>query len=172
MTEKYISISEYAKKTNVSTAAVYKRLKTSLKPFLIEVEGKKFLKSEVLKEEFSTVENGLKPDFDNVVNEVENPKNLNILEEYKDIISILQQQIENKDKQIEKLEQRLEEEKETTSKLLQEANEREQKLLELLQQANTLNQNNQWLLLNQQKKPGLLKRLFASKEVKTEEKQG
>ena len=28
MTEKYISISEYAKKTNVSTAAVYKRLKT------------------------------------------------------------------------------------------------------------------------------------------------
>ena len=33
-------------------------------------------------------------------------------------------------------------------------------------------QNNQWLLLNQQKKTGLLKRLFASKEVKTEEKQG
>ena len=59
--QKYITISDYAKLKGVSTTAIYKRLSTSLKPFLIMVEGKKCLKIEVLEEDRSNGSQLLEP---------------------------------------------------------------------------------------------------------------
>ena len=77
MEKGYISIAEYASIRGVTTAAVYKRLKTSLKPFkTVDEKGRKCLKIEVLEsdnrelpnKEYSTVENELNPKVENVEN--------------------------------------------------------------------------------------------------------
>lgn len=49
MDAKILSIAEYAKLKGISTSAVYKKLKTTLKPFcVVDNQGRKGLKSDVL----------------------------------------------------------------------------------------------------------------------------
>ena len=53
-----ITVAEYAKIRGCSTAAVYKRLETTLKPYSKTVNGKTYLSRQVLADEgLSTVEN-------------------------------------------------------------------------------------------------------------------
>ncbi len=81
-----ISVKEYAKRNNISTQAVYKKLNNELKPFL-EVKGKrKYIRVEEQeeKQEPETQEN--KRDK---------------------AIELLEEQLKNKDKQIEELQQLL-----------------------------------------------------------------
>lgn len=49
--QKYLTIQEYADLKGVTYQSAHKRLKTGLKDFVVEVEGKKLLKYEVLKAE-------------------------------------------------------------------------------------------------------------------------
>lgn len=87
MNEKeYITIKEYATAKNISVQAVYKQLTTRLKDFLIEVEGRKCLKIEVLSVE--------------VDNHVDNEFNDFQPNYSTDLIEILKSQITEKDKQI------------------------------------------------------------------------
>ena len=87
MNEKeYITIKEYATAKNISVQAVYKQLTTKLKDFLIEVEGRKYLKIEVLSVE--------------VDNQVDNEFNDFQPNYSTDLIEILKSQITEKDKQI------------------------------------------------------------------------
>lgn len=79
--EEYISVSEYARKEGISVQAVYKRLNSSLKQYLIIKNGKKYINTSCFMENSSS-------------------KSLN---EDLNIINILNNQLKEKDKQIEAL---------------------------------------------------------------------
>lgn len=91
MNEKeYITIKEYATAKNITVQAVYKQLTTRLKDYLIEVEGRKYLKIEVLSVE----------DDNQVDNQVDNEFNDFQPNYSTDLIEILKGQLAEKDKQI------------------------------------------------------------------------
>ena len=58
MQENLVSVSEYAKRLNISVQAAYKQVNGKLKPYLIVVNGKKMLQPQVF-EAFQ--ENSIKP---------------------------------------------------------------------------------------------------------------
>ena len=74
---KLYTIKEFANKNNVTCQAIYKKLATSLKPYLVEVDGRKYIKSESFdecsdtktKEQKQEFSNSI-PDFSNAVNEI------------------------------------------------------------------------------------------------------
>lgn len=81
-----ISVKEYAKRNNISTQAVYKKLDNELKPFL-EVKGKrKYIRVEEQEEKQETETQESKRDK---------------------AIELLEEQLKSKDKQIEELQQLL-----------------------------------------------------------------
>ncbi len=133
MDKEYITIKEYADIRGVSVSSVYKRLDTTLKEYLVEVENHKALKIDVLADE------GLKP--------------LKKVEEGKDTSSstILEKQLEAKDKQIEALTEQIKTLQESNQKKDDFIQEQSKKLTELLEQSNILLQNNQLLLANKKK---------------------
>lgn len=125
MNNKYISIKEYAKIRGCSTSAVYKRLSTTLQPYVEVVEGQKMLKIEVLEKDCinpsstppqpssinppqpsSTIET--EEDKERLIKELE--ERIKDLKEYinkieekaKEDTIFLKEQIEIKDRQIEK----------------------------------------------------------------------
>ena len=84
----YITIAEYAEHMNVSKQTVYNRLKKDLKEFLIVIDGKKRLKSEVFKLSKSSSNPKIETDFQDFQPKIE---------------TILKAQIEDKDRLIERL---------------------------------------------------------------------
>lgn len=48
--EKYLTVKEVAEQVGISVQAVYKRMEKDFKPYVVEVENKKLLKYEVLKQ--------------------------------------------------------------------------------------------------------------------------
>ena len=68
----YLTIAEYARLKGVSTSSVYKRLETSLRPWVEVVNGKKCLLSTVLDKNLKKVDNVENPNPQKVDN-VENP---------------------------------------------------------------------------------------------------
>lgn len=161
--QKYITISDYAKLKGVSTTAVYKRLSTSLKPFLIMVEGKKCLKIEVLEEDRSNGSQLLEPYSYKRVSNVGNNEKGQENDNFSQILTVLQTQLEEKDRQIERLQEEIKElhisaaEKEKSifekDKHIQE---QAAKLSELLEQSQELNKNNQILIARSQEMQQLL----------------
>lgn len=142
-----LTISQFAEIVGTSKQAVYKRLNNSLKEFLIVVDGKKYIDRAVLTEEQKQKVEQL---FNPKVEQIEQPFNPNFQ-------PLLEKQIEEKDKQIERLFQQIEE---------------KDKQIETLQ--NLLNQSQQLqaidrklLLESNQKKKGLF-RLFGKKKEETE----
>lgn len=159
MDKNLITIAEYAKIRGCSTAAVYKRVETTLKPYIKTVEKKTYLSRQVLideglitvednrdgdKEENQpvelTVENGLKPS--------QEPESPALLE----TIKILERQLEAKDREIERLHQENEEIKKQLNEAVRHNQEHTDKLTELLAQSQELNRNNQ-LLIAQARQP-------------------
>lgn len=68
-----ITVAEYAKRTGVSTTAVYKKLSTSLKPFLTVVEGKKYIDITALEKAAQKGKNpAIKAEFESSSKEVPN----------------------------------------------------------------------------------------------------
>ena len=108
MSKEYLTVKEVAEKVGVSYQAIYKRLNSTLKEYVEEVEGRKVLRSEVLREfdnkKKSTVKDDVQPTF--------NPSSTSsssLEEEYKRInernekmIDDLRAQLREKDDQIKK----------------------------------------------------------------------
>ena len=124
-----ITVSQYAKIRGVSAQSVYKRLTTSLQPFLIVDNGKKYISVLALsipeKENLSTVDNDLKQPLPTVDNPPEN--------------AFLMEQIHEKDEQIKSLFKQIDEER-----------ERSRELMRLLENSQQQLQNSQYLLLQAQ----------------------
>ena len=160
----FISVSDYAKLRGVSVAAVYKRLGGSLKQYVKEIDGKKFLSVDVLAAEgIKPVEKGFQPGIKPqeagehpgeespgtpASQDTTQPAILEALE-------ALTRQLSEKDKQISRLQEEaaeLRQEAAAKDKFIQEQASR---LAVLLEQSQELQRNNQILLgLAQGGKPG------------------
>lgn len=159
MDNNLITIAEYARIRGCSTAAVYKRLETTLKPYKKTVDKKTYLSRQLLIDEGlvtvdnpgpetdgnfqpveSTVENGLKPP-----NETESPALL-------EVVKTLERQLEAREKEIDRLHQENDDLKTQLNEAARHNQENTEKLMELLAQAQELNRNNQ-LLLAQARQP-------------------
>lgn len=91
-----LSIKEVSEAAGVTQQAVYKQLNNKLKKYVVVVEGKKKLKKEVLEEVYNK---SVEQKFNNENSTVEQP----IQPEIKLVLETLQQQLKEKDKQIESL---------------------------------------------------------------------
>lgn len=110
MEKEYYTIKEYADLKGVSYHAIYKKLNTTLKPFVTEVKGHKVLKKEALEgfsepQNFTVKENlfngkekGLNSSASTVEDEL---RRINARNE--DLIDDLRSEIKSKDKQIEEM---------------------------------------------------------------------
>lgn len=78
----YIGITEFARRAKVSCQAIYQQLDKKLKPYLIEIDGKKKLNIKALTEVYA--------DKDEEV----------VREEYQQLVDMLTQQLSEKDKQL------------------------------------------------------------------------
>lgn len=151
----FISVSDYAKLRGVSVAAVYKRLGGSLKQYVKEIDGKKFLSVDVLAAEgIKPVEKGFQPGIKPqeagehpgeespgtpASQDTTQPAILEALE-------ALTRQLSEKDKQISRLQEEaaeLRQEAAAKDKFIQEQASR---LTLLLEQSQELQRNNQVLL--------------------------
>lgn len=142
MSKDFLTIAEYAKIKGISTAAVYKRLKTSLQPFITIVNGKKCLLSTVLED---SAERGCQPSCKPVVNQlstVDNPAAGAV----EAALAALQKQLQEKDKQIEKLQEEAAEMRRTAAEKDKFIQEQSTRLSVLLEQSQELQRNNQILL--------------------------
>lgn len=112
--KRYLTVSEVANLTKRSTQSVYKRMSTTLQPYVVKVGNKKMLDISVLE----VLENNLVGnDSTNGVNHKNKATNveqpiIDILKQQLDVmnkqIETLSKQVEVKDKQIESLDKRLE----------------------------------------------------------------
>lgn len=105
MENEYISIAEFAERAGVSKQAIYSRLKKSLKPYLKKLNGKKYLNIKGLEVFVSTFSIKVEQDFQSKIQGVES-----------EILSILKEEIEVKNKQIEELNAELAKEREYSRK--------------------------------------------------------
>ena len=135
-----LSVSEYAEIKGISKQAVYKQLNNKLKNFVVEVENQKYIDRAVLSEEENTQN---LPKFNNQKLKVEQQFN-------NQIQPLLEQQIKEKDRQIENLFKQIEQ-KDKQIETLQELLSQSQKLQAMDRQI-MLEERNQ-----KQKKKGLLK---------------
>ena len=154
-----ITVAEYAKIRGCSTAAVYKRLETTLKPYSKTVNGKTYLSRQVIADEgLSTVENpgGEKSTGPQRLNiTVDNPENTvgNVEESIaSQALKVLEGQLKAKDEEIARLHQEIADLKEQLNDAMKHNQEHTDKLTELLAQSNELNRNNQLLLAQKEAK--------------------
>ena len=153
--KEYLSIADYAKARGVSVAAVYKRLDGTLKKYVKEIDGQKFLAVEVLAAEgikpveyplntgLNSPENGEHPGEESTgkpaSQDTTTPAILAALE-------ALERQLSEKDKQISRLQEEaagLRQEAQAKDKFIQEQASR---LTLLLEQSQELQRNNQVLI--------------------------
>ena len=142
---KYLTVSEYAKLKGISTTAVYKKLNGSLKPFQTVVNGKKCLLSTVLELDEKEISNQVSNQFETVSNPATTAT--------EKAIQALIEQLQEKDKQIERLQAEMEELRTTGAEKDRFIQEQATKLSLLLEQSQELQRNNQILLGYSQAKP-------------------
>lgn len=130
----YLTVAEYAKIKGISTAAVYKKLNGSLQPFTTVVNGKKCLLSTVLLME---EKESCQP-----LITVDNPST----GAAEAAIKALQEQLAEKDKQIERLQEEAAELRRAGADKDKFIQEQSSKLTLLLEQSQELQRNNQILL--------------------------
>ena len=66
----YLTVKEFAEQAKVSTQSVYKRMATSLQPYIVEVDNQKMLQKQALSDLYDIeVGNGCKPIQDEVTND-------------------------------------------------------------------------------------------------------
>ena len=139
----YLTIAEYAAIQGVSKQAVYQRLDGSLKPFLKVIKGQKVLDFAALPEE---KKKELEQDSSQCST---SPENDNLTQ----ILPILEQQLKEKDKQIERLQEEIKTLHTAAAEKDKHIQEQAAKLSELLEQAQELNKNNQILIARTQETP-------------------
>ena len=176
MDKNLITVAEYARIRGCSTAAVYKRLETTLKPYSKTVGKKTYLTKQVLIDEgLITVENdgsdsnkGYQPlneTVDNPIKPKEEIKDQAIIEAMK----LLEKQLEAREQEIERLHQENDTLKQQLNDAAKHNQEHTDKLMELLAQANELNRNNQILLAQARKAEELPQEASQDKDDEQEE---
>lgn len=65
MENELLTVLEYAEMKNVSVQSVYKRLKTGLKEYCVEIDGKKYIKRSALEQSAEQPEPKKEPDYSN-----------------------------------------------------------------------------------------------------------
>lgn len=106
MDKNYLTVAEYAAIVGITPQAVYKQLNNKLKPFVIEVDGKKALIKEILQQQEQPIKPTFQQQFTNVDKLVDT---LNMT------IELLNNQLSQKDEQINQLNQRLQQALNNTS---------------------------------------------------------
>ena len=124
----YISVKDYAMLKGISKSAVYKKLSTTLQPYVEVVEGKKMLKIQCL------TESELKR-YSTNSGKVFNPNS-----------TILEEQLRAKDKQIESLQEQIKELNIAMATKDEHIMKQSTKLTQLIEQSNKLQENNQILI--------------------------
>lgn len=102
---KYITVSEYAAANGISKQAVYKQLKRNLKPFLIVIDGKKYIDIAALTEESTPIQpNSTTEQPHSTTNSTtEQPHSTAKQPENNQFQLLLEEQLKEKDKTIERL---------------------------------------------------------------------
>lgn len=167
---KYYTVKEFAELNGTTQQAVYKRLNSTLKEYVIIVNGKKYIKESALndlaqKHVFSAEEH---QPFNNVEQQFNNTLN--------DTIEILKEQLAEKDKQIELLQHTLNDyikQAEQKDLFIQEQTAKITSLLEQsLEQSQQITNQFQLLQLadkaDKPKAKNLIQRLFSKKQDDTE----
>ena len=167
---KYYTVKEFAELNGTTQQAVYKRLNSTLKEYVIIANGKKYIKATALndlaqKHAFSSEEyqpfNNVEQPFNNALN---------------DTIEALKEQLEEKDKQIELLQHTLNDyikQAEQKDLFIQEQTAKITSLLEQsLEQSQQITKQFQLLQLadkaDKPKAKNLIQRLFSKKQDDTE----
>lgn len=101
--DNYISVSQYAARKGISKQAVYKQLNNKLKPFLILVDGKRYIDCKALEGDEQPTFNRVKQPIEQQFNNQSQP--------------FLESQIAEKDKVIERLLRQIENLQDQNSKL-------------------------------------------------------
>jgi hypothetical protein len=98
-----ISISDYAALKGISKQAVYKQLNNRLKPFLIEVDNRKYISVKALSQEEQTKLKGVEQPIQSQVEQPFQPIQPQVEQPSQPSPTFFEQQIAEKDKQIESL---------------------------------------------------------------------
>ena len=162
----YITIKEYADIRGCSTSAVYKRLSTTLQPFVIVENGKKYLKREVLQMEGvvnPSHEVSTNPSSTPLQPSTEKGNEEQIKDNESKIIELLEKQIEDLKEQLKKQEDKSKEEIE----FLREQIKIKDIQIDQQQKLNAMSLGNEKILTEpkesniiEENKKGFLKRLF------------
>ena len=147
--EELISVAAYAKQHGTSVQSVYKRLNTTLKPYVKEIDGKKWLEEKVFDLDASTVEQPKQPENINVDTTVEQPVKEPDQGISRDLLRLLEEQLKAKDAEIERLHRDIEIAREAASVAEQHNRDQAKQLTLLLEQSQELQRNNQLLLAAQ-----------------------
>lgn len=108
-----LTIKEFAELAGVSKQAIYSQLDKRLKPFLVQVDNKKMLKSQALEQFYSI---NLQSTFNQPSSQVESSESVPSADERSNekdketilkMLEMLQEEIKKKDKQIERLQDSL-----------------------------------------------------------------
>ncbi len=103
----YMSVSEFATRAGCSKQAVYQQLNKRLKPYVKAIDGKKAINSKALREIYGKE---IQPEKQSVVKEVDQELNKDLIAFFKSQIEKKDQQIAEKNQEIEKLLRMLERE--------------------------------------------------------------
>ena len=147
--KKYISVAEYAEMFGISTQAVYKRMNTHLQPFVVVIAKKKYI-------DISALELEPQPATEQPCNQPNQPTNQ---PRNQPLQPILEQELAEKNKQIESLLRQID--------VLTQQNSN---LTELLRNSQVLLAAEKKILIEQPqsqeqpKKKGIFSRLFGKKE--------
>lgn len=138
MNKDYLTVKEFAVRIGITPQALYKRLNSDLKPYVLKVENKKYLKTSALQFFFNqSKDDKLKEnEVENLVeSEVERKKNTKTVElkdESSAVMALLREQLQTKDKQIEKLQIDLTDTRTQLSKIADQAQQLQLAQLKLL----------------------------------------
>lgn len=104
--EKEYTIKEFAELRGVSQQAIYKQLDGKLKPFLVVRNGQKYISGECLRQLLPQTEGSTsQPRFNNHSTEVQ--QQVEMVENYREMLEVLREQLREKDKQISTLQEQL-----------------------------------------------------------------
>ena len=113
--ETLLTVKEYAEKAEVTQQAVYKRLTKGLAPFVVEVDGQKYIKQTALDELAARLQRTQNDKIEADREEESSPDSAKLLDTLNRTIEILQGQLAVKDEQIKDLNARLEQALNNTS---------------------------------------------------------
>lgn len=128
MENKLLTISQYAEIKGISKQAVYKKLNTKLKEFIVVENGQKFLDIKVLE-----LEEGLK--VEQHLNQIEQPLNQQLNNE---VVSLLEKMLEEKNQRIQELLEQNSALQQRNEKLIDTIQEQNNRLTELISQTHFL----------------------------------